>query len=110
MNFIIQGIIYLAGLIIPFLGHLFKSFIQPIILAVSFVLTRYALRITLATAFYLFAATKVQPVLSSLATAHLPSNVLSLMCITGLAQGFNLILSAFFVATALRVVRVVFLK
>ena len=102
----------IVGIVIAFfiglatwLGNLLISLLSAVTLGVSIVLSRFALRIIVAVLFYGFVVSKTSEFFNNFASLNLPPAVTSILCVTGIGQGFNLILSAFFVAIALRAVR-----
>lgn len=103
---------YLATLFVTVVGILI-NFIQGVFnfvtLGVTLVLSRFILRIVVAIVFYTFVVAKLNTFMQYTTQLFLPPEMLKLLCMFGVAQAFNIIVSAFFVAMALRGVRRVIL-
>lgn len=101
MGYVIAFILSVVGAVFQF----FTGLVNYALLGVSIVLSKFVLRVLVGIAFFTFFASKTQEIFSNFASAHIPGEIMTLLCMTGIAQGFNIVLSAYFVAIALRSVR-----
>ena len=94
-------IVYIFGALVAFLGTMFSM----VVLGTTIVLSKFALRLIVAIAFFAFATTKINEVVSTMVTPVLPPVVLDFLCATGIGAGFNMLISAYVIAYSLKLVR-----